>query len=79
MTHLIRYLHINPVIAKLVVKPEHWQFSNYSEWIGRRKDSLFSKEIFNNLFNSYKHYQEFVEEYVKDQRIMKGIEKYLFD
>jgi len=79
LTHLIRYIHINPVTAGLVTKPEQWQFSNYLEWIGKRKDSLFSKDTFNDLFDSYEHYQIFVEEHIKDLKVINGMEKYLFE
>ena len=79
LMHLIRYIHINPVMANLVLKPEQWQFSNYLEWIGKRNGSLFSEEVFDNLFDSHKHYQDFVENYVDDLKIVKGLQKYLFD
>lgn len=79
LTHLIRYIHINPVTAGLVTKPEQWQFSNYLEWIGDRNSSLFSEEVFNNLFDSHKQYKDLMVDYVEDLKIVKGLERYLFD
>jgi len=79
LLHLIRYIHINPVVANIVKKSEQWEYSNYLEWIGERKGSLFSKEVFNNLFDSHKQYQNFVVDYVEDLKISKGLNKYLFD
>ena len=39
---LSRYLHLNPVRAGLVARPEDWQFSSYLTYIGLRPDSLVS-------------------------------------
>ncbi len=79
LIHLIRYIHINPVVANFVKKPEQWQFSNYLEWIGKRNGLLFSKEVFNRLFDSDKHYQDFVADYIEDMKTVKVMQKYLFD
>ena len=32
LLHLIRYIHLNPVRAGLVAKPEEWAFSDYRLW-----------------------------------------------
>lgn len=32
LLHVVRYIHLNPVEAKLVDKPEEWRFSDYREW-----------------------------------------------
>ncbi len=79
LIHLIRYIHINPVVANIIKKPEQWKYSNYLEWIGKREGSLFSKKVFNSLFDSNKQYQSFVVEYIEDLKISKGLKKYLFD
>jgi putative transposase len=36
LIHLSRYIHLNPVTAKLVQQPEEWEFSSYSEYAGLR-------------------------------------------
>jgi REP element-mobilizing transposase RayT len=45
LVHLCRYIHLNPVKAKLVSHPEDWLYSNYLEWTGQRagilKDETF--------------------------------------
>jgi len=38
--YLIRsslYIHHNPVSAGLVSKPEKWEYSNYLEWVGKKR------------------------------------------
>ncbi|HEX7847567.1 MAG TPA: hypothetical protein VF476_17325 [Chitinophagaceae bacterium] len=34
------YIHLNPVKANLVSKPEDWPYSSYSDYIGKRNGSL---------------------------------------
>jgi putative transposase len=57
---LVRYIHLNPVIAGLVRHPEEWQFSNYPEWIDERKDGLFDPEFRALFFSSAQEYRNFV-------------------
>lgn len=33
LLHLCRYIHLNPIKAKLVSRVEDWEFSNYLEWM----------------------------------------------
>ncbi|NEP16125.1 MAG: transposase [Leptolyngbya sp. SIO4C1] len=37
---LTRYIHLNPVKAKLVQRPEDWEFSSYQEYIDLRQQTL---------------------------------------
>ena len=41
---LVRYIHLNPVVAGLVSTPEEWRFSNYLEWIDARNDGAFDPQ-----------------------------------
>jgi putative transposase len=40
LLNLSRYIHLNPVKAELVDKPEEWEFSSYPEYTGLRKGTL---------------------------------------
>jgi putative transposase len=40
LTHLSRYIHLNPVTAGLVARPEEWEYSSYREYLGVRSGSL---------------------------------------
>ena len=59
--HIVRYIHLNPVWAGLVVKPEDWAFSNYQELIGLRKGALFDAEFLKSNFGTAQEYKTFVE------------------
>jgi putative transposase len=45
LVHLIRYIHLNPVKANLVSKPEEWEFSSYLEYAGLRGGTLPNLEL----------------------------------
>jgi putative transposase len=71
---LIRYLHLNPVRANLVKRPENWPFSDYSEWIGEQLSG--NNELRNNFFSNGDDYKLFVERY-KEELDKQRIEKYM--
>ena len=77
LVHLSRYIHLNPVMAGLVERPEDWEFSSYREYIGLRDGTLPQPEIVLSQFPSREAYREFVEAYFPSEReIIAGL---LFD
>ncbi len=40
LLHLSRYLHLNPIRARMVHCPEDWAFSSYREFVGLRNGTL---------------------------------------
>lgn len=79
LIHLSRYIHLNPVKARLVERSEEWEFSNYREWIGLRQSILFDADLRSTLFKDVGSYQIFVEEFNVEQRNDLLLQKYLFD
>ena len=61
LMHVARYLHRNPVKARLCRKPEDWPYSNYCDVIGKRNGMLCD---FSPVLKLFAHdaglYQEFV-------------------
>ncbi|MBL7996779.1 transposase [bacterium] len=78
LVHLCRYIHRNPLQAKLVSDLEKWEFSNYLEWINKRAGLLIDKEFVESFFKTANDYIAFVNDTqsVKDKKLL---EKYLFD
>jgi hypothetical protein len=59
----IRYVHTNPVSAKLVKRASDWEFSDCSVWVSD-SDALFpGKSIRDAWFKDGRGYREFVEAY----------------
>ena len=79
LVHLCRYIHRNPMGAGLVKLPEHWRFSNYLEWIGKRKGRLVDVEFVKSRFESPQEYIEFAMKYEPPEKLNKGLSKYTFD
>ena len=77
--HLCRYIHLNPVKAKLVKVPEDWLFSNYQEWIGQRSSQLFDPDFIAAYFRNANDYQNFVMDYKSEAEWKKKLGEYLLD
>jgi REP element-mobilizing transposase RayT len=60
VTHLCRYVHLNPVAAGLVADPAEWLYSNYQEWIGARPGTLVDHAFIRQFFPSSDAYVRFV-------------------
>ena len=66
LMELSRYIHLNPVRAKLVEKPEEYPHSSYRSYIFKGKDEFVSRDFILSLIsqdsmNSMKEYKSFVE------------------
>ncbi len=85
LLHLMRYIHLNPVMAGLVKKPEDWRFSDYGLWAANpvnlprvgnpREVERFRTEL---GIPSHSGYKEFVMDYLNSQEIEIQLQKYLF-
>jgi hypothetical protein len=61
LLHLSRYIHLNPVEARLVGAPGDWEFSSYREYSGARAGTLPNTQIILREFPSRQRYCDFVE------------------
>ncbi len=75
LIHLCRYIHLNPVKANLVSRPEDWDFSNYQDWLGLRENNFADKTFIQDHFGSAEDYREFLTDWQDDDKI----KKYLLD
>lgn len=77
LLHLTRYIHLNPVTAYLVEKPEEWIFSSYREYL---QDSTLKICEFEEFLRIEKEeYRIFVEERVDYQRELSKIKHLLLE
>lgn len=78
MLHLTRYLHLNPVSAGLVKKPEDWEFSSYHEYVDNREGATICD--FETIINTTpKQYKKFVHDRINYQKQLSLIKKLLID
>ncbi len=73
LLHLTRYIHLNPVTAYLVDKPQDWKFSSYKEFLQEDKEKICNySEV---LDIKPQNYKEFVTIQINYQRELAGIKK----
>jgi len=77
LMHLSKYIHLNPLKARLVEKLSEWTYSSYPEYLGIRNGNLPRMEMILAFFPGSNAYREFVEA-PGDQEV-KGIEQLLLD
>ncbi len=74
LIHLSRYIHLNPVQAGLVQRPEDWEYSSYRDYVGLRQGTLPQSDIVLAQFASIVAYREFVESYVEsDKKVIASL------
>jgi hypothetical protein len=79
LTHLSRYIHLNPLDIGCSVKDlHHYPWSSYPDYIGVRNGSLPRKDVILKEFLNIHDYRGFVEAGA-DLRIEKNMEKYAVD
>ncbi len=77
---LIRYLHLNPVRAKIVVFPEEYEWSSHNDYLTERTRIVDTEQVL-RMFSerrsqSRRFYQEFILEAIadgKNEEIYKGV------
>ena len=62
LCHLVRYIHLNPVKAGLVDRPEEWEFSSYPEYADLRTGKLPKQEQVRSFFNSPVEWRSWLED-----------------
>jgi putative transposase len=79
--HLCRYIHLNPVKANLVLRPENWQYSNYRECVNLRRGTLQDRKFITGTFQSPDEYAAFCEDYSErvERESLDLIDKYRLD
>ncbi len=77
LLHLTRYIHLNPVTALLVKKPEDWNFSSYKEYLGGSPRKICEFEEFIPIEKN--EYKLFVEERIDYQKELAKIKHLLLE
>jgi len=79
LLHLTRYIHLNPVTAYLVSKPEQWTFSSYNEFLFEVIDKERICNYKQVLAINPRIYKRFVENNIEHQRELANIKELIFD
>ncbi|MBD3246337.1 MAG: hypothetical protein GF333_04935 [Candidatus Omnitrophica bacterium] len=79
LLHLTRYLHLNPVTAGLVERPQDWEYSSYREYLGQgaSETHICAKDEYLEILPA--QYRRFTEERIDDQRKLARIKHLLYE
>jgi len=77
LSHICRYIHLNPLKGGLVSMPDQWIFSDYREWISNNEEDKPGIRLRNELFGKGEDYKKFVMDFADEQRVQKELEKVL--
>jgi putative transposase len=75
LIHLTRYLHLNPVTARLVDKPEDWNLSSYKEFLNDIEENKRICSYADILNINPKEYKDFVNSQIDYQRELAELKK----
>ena len=79
LLHLTRYIHLNPVTAYLVNKPEDWKWSSCREYLGKVDKNQTICDFSDLIDMSIPSYQKFVNDRIAYQRELGKIKDMLID
>ncbi|ALP89760.1 transposase [Clostridium butyricum] len=69
MIELSKYIHLNPVRAKIVENPADYLWSSYNVYMDKRKDDIIHREKILSFFendNASEHYKKYVENLIEN-------------
>ncbi len=73
-----KYIHLNPVKAKLVNHPRDWAYSSYRDYMRRANHSFVNTDFILSYFNNSRDYEAFLfddKEYSNDSFVFDNWEK----
>lgn len=76
MLETSRYVHLNPVKAKMVEKPSEYKWSSYSMFIGKKEEKLINSDIVLKYFkyeDRFVLYKEFSDVKIKKDSSKKEL------
>lgn len=60
LVNLVRYIHLNPIQARIVDKIEEWEFSSYLEYAGLRPGKLPAMNYIKMEIDNETEYRKFL-------------------
>lgn len=79
LLHLTRYIHLNPVTANLIKRPEEWDYSSYKEYISNNSDTIKVCDFDEVLEIDPDGYGRFVRDRISYQKELAKVKKLMMD
>lgn len=71
--HSLRYIHLNPFVSGLVNNLNNYEWSSYSEYLGKSATNYCEKGLILDNFKSSKDYEKFVLNHAEYARSLEKI------
>lgn len=71
-----RYIHLNPVEASAVIKPEAYNRSSYQIYLGLREDDLVNKSL---ILSSFSNDRSLYKKFIESEEINKELDQKIKD
>jgi len=78
LLHVSRYIHINPIVARMVTKLEDYPWSSFAQYMGSAK-GFCSLEKIMEQFQSSQEYKKFLEDQISYGETLETIKHHLAD
>lgn len=79
LLHLSRYIHLNPVVARLIDSPNNWQWSSMRHYVGLDQIDWLNPNIIVKQFQKAQIYQTFVDDHAEYASTLSSIKRLLID
>lgn len=79
LTHVSRYVHLNPYVSFLVKDLNFYEWSSYGDYIGKTNNGLCNKEVVLSLFKSPQDYEKFILDHADYAQRLEIIKHQLID
>lgn len=79
LMHLIRYIHLNPYVARMVDQPEGYRWSSYPDYLTNRQSRLCNPALALELAGSPERYRTFVHDFEGYALTLAGLKSHLID
>ena len=79
LLHLSRYIHLNPVIAKLTIKTSDWRWSSMHYYHHPPQISWLKPRVILDQFRTLADYEQFIEDHIAYASSVASINKLLID
>lgn len=78
LIHVSRYIHINPVVAGIISKPQYYQWSSYEEYVNGSSGYCLTDLVL-GLFSSREEYRKFTEDQIDYGKSIEAIKHQLIE
>ncbi len=79
LTHIVRYIHLNPVASNLTKALDSYQWSSYSDYLGKETDLPCSKSEILSCFSSLESFEKFHQDQIDYSRELEKLKHLTID